>query len=147
MENQNIISRVLNALPYRRPFLFVDEIMELNESHITGIYTFPADSFFYNGHFTHKPVTPGVILLETLGQTGLVCFGIYLLRLYQNSKPVNPVLTSIEADFRLPVYPGETVTVTSEKIYLRKSILKCSLKMTNSKSEEIVFTKAICKFV
>ncbi len=72
---------LLEKLPYTSPFLFVNEISHIDENGVTGTYSFPEDSFFYEGHFKNNPVTPGVILTECMAQIGLVCLGIYLLNM------------------------------------------------------------------
>jgi 3-hydroxyacyl-[acyl-carrier-protein] dehydratase len=134
MNNMNIIS----LLPYSKPFLFVDSISELNENSITGLYKYKEDEFFYKGHFTNYPITPGVILIETMAQIGLVCLGIYLLKdELSNIKFPKIAMVSTQIDFFLPVQPGETVKVISEKIYFRFGKLKCNVQMMNSQSEII----------
>ena len=75
MTNQEIISK----LPYSEPFLFVDELLSINENGVEGTFTFDENLDFYKGHFKEKPITPGVILTEVMAQIGLVCLGIYLL--------------------------------------------------------------------
>lgn len=103
---------------------------------ITGNYTFKNDAYFYKGHFKNNPVTPGVILTECMAQIGLVCLGIYLLKdeLSINNNP-QIALTSSQIDFFLPVFPGEKVTVISEKEVFRFNKLKCKVKLFNSKNE------------
>ena len=109
---------ILEKLPYSTPFLFVDDLLKVNEKSAEGVYTFPVDSFFYKGHFKNNPVTPGVILTECMAQIGVVCLGIFLL---QNEKSelndIKIALSSSEIDFYLPVFPGETVKVVSEKLF------------------------------
>jgi 3-hydroxyacyl-[acyl-carrier-protein] dehydratase len=137
---------ILNKLPYSKPFLFVNSIIDVNENEITGCYKFSLNEDYYAGHFVNNPVTPGVLLIEVMGQIGLVCFGIYLLDIHLTNKPFLPYLSHIEADFIEPVYPGEQVTVHSVKEYFRNDILKCKIKMINS-LDRIVLTKtAICTF-
>ncbi len=129
---------LLNQLPYTLPFLFVDEILQINESGVTGTYCFPEDSYFYQGHFKNNPVTPGVILTECMAQIGLVCLGIYLLNTYKKEGENNDqskfqiAMTSTNIEFFLPVYPGEKVTVVSQKIYFRFQKLKCAVEMLDS---------------
>ena len=130
MEKEQIIER----LPYQKPFLFVDGIDVISEEGITGHYTFREDESFYEGHFKDNPITPGVILTECMAQIGLVCLGIYLLKDEINSdKQPQIALTSHQMDFYLPVLPGETVTVVSEKEVFRFNKLKCKVKMLNVK--------------
>jgi 3-hydroxyacyl-[acyl-carrier-protein] dehydratase len=137
MEYQNII----NQLPYTQPFLFVDEITTLDHRGVTGFYTFKKEADFYKGHFKDHPITPGVILTECCAQIGLVCLGIHLITLSDTltNNEVKIALTSSEMEYYLPVYPGEKVCVTSEKIYFRFQKLKCNVKMHNEAG------KLICK--
>lgn len=125
---------ILNQLPYAKPFLFVDELLEVHENGSKGIYTYPADSDFYKGHFITNPVTPGVILIETMAQIGVVCLGIYLAA-DQVSEGRKIAFTSSEIEYLKPVFPNEKVTVVSEKVYFRFGKLKCNVKMMNSQNE------------
>lgn len=124
---------ILNLLPYSPPFLFVDELNEVTENGATGSYTYKADEYFYRGHFTDFPVTPGVILTETMAQIGVVCLGIYLLKadITATFQPAI-ALSSIAIDFLAPVFPGEKVTVVSQKKYFRFGKLSCDVEMKNS---------------
>jgi len=132
MEAKEIIDR----LPYKKPFLFVDELIQCDEHSVTGRYTFDTESDFYKGHFIEHPVTPGVILTETMAQIGLVCMGIYLLGTDLKDK-TTVALSSTEIEFLKPVYPGEKVTVVSERIYFRFGKLKCRVHMKNNNGQEV----------
>ncbi|MDI5895817.1 3-hydroxyacyl-ACP dehydratase FabZ family protein [Flavobacterium algoritolerans] len=132
MESQKIISK----LPYSKPFLFVDEIVQINENGVEGTYTFDENLDFYKGHFKDNPITPGVILTEVMAQIGLVCLGIFLLDDSFNTT-TSIALTSNEIEFLKPVFPKEKVTVISEKIYFRFGKLKCKVRMKNEKGEEV----------
>jgi 3-hydroxyacyl-[acyl-carrier-protein] dehydratase len=125
-------------LPYSKPFLFVDELSAVDKDGVAGSYTFPADSFFYDGHFKNHPVTPGVILTETMAQIGLVCLGIFLMKDdLPSEEGAKIALSSNAVDFYLPVYPGETVYVKSQKLYFRFGKLKCQVEMHNKKGDLI----------
>lgn len=127
---------ILSKLPYSKPFLFVDDIVHIDENGVEGTFYFDENLDFYKGHFKVKPVTPGVILTETMAQIGLVCLGIYLLD-EQFNKETSIGLTSTEIDFLKPVLPNEKVTVISEKIYFRFGKLKCKVVMKNEQDEEV----------
>lgn len=127
---------ILLKLPYSKPFLFVDEIISINENGVEGNYTFSEELDFYKGHFKDNPVTPGVILTETMAQIGVVCLGIYLLNNKFNNEHLI-ALTSSEIEFLIPVFPKEKVTVISEKIYFRFGKLKCNVKMINEQGEVV----------
>ncbi|MEM0577396.1 3-hydroxyacyl-ACP dehydratase FabZ family protein [Flavobacterium polysaccharolyticum] len=130
------IEDILAKLPYSEPFLFVDTIEKIDESGVVGTYRYDENLSFYKGHFVDHPVTPGVILTETMAQIGVVCLGIFILN-DSFTKDSVIALTSSEIDFLKPVFPSETVTVFSEKIYFRFGKLKCKVWMENQKKETV----------
>ena len=127
---------IIDKLPYTKPFLFVDELHRVDENGAEGTFTYSSDLDFYKGHFKDNPITPGVILTETMAQIGVVCLGIYLLGNDFNSDS-KVALTSSEIEYLKPVYPNETVTVISEKVYFRFGKLKCKVRMWNANKEEV----------
>jgi len=128
--------QIISSLPYAPPFLFVDALTEISENGVSGNYIFKEEAFFYKGHFKENPITPGVILTETMAQIGVVCLGIYLLQdEIVLKRKLQIALTSNQTDFYIPVLPNEKVTVISEKEYFRFNKLKCKVKMMNSKNE------------
>lgn len=127
-------------LPYSSPFLFVDELIFADENGISGTYTFKEDLDFYKGHFKNNPVTPGVILTETMAQIGMVCLGIYLLDKDLDKEFTKDTLiafASADIQFIKPVYPNEKVTVISKKIFFRFGKLKCDVSMKNEAGQEV----------
>ena len=139
-------AEIIKNLPYSYPFLFVDELEEIEEEAVRGNYTFPESAFYYQGHFKNYPVTPGVILAECMAQIGVVSLGIYLLQRdkevdahAESEKELQIAMSNVDVDFFLPVYPGEKVTVTSEKDYFRFNKLKCKVQMRNEEG------KLVCK--
>ena len=125
---------ILSKLPYQKPFLFVDELLQIDENGVKGTFTFDEKLDFYKGHFKDRPITPGVILIETMAQIGLVCLGIYLTL---NEDVSQIAFSSSEVEFLKPVYPNEKVIVISEKVYFRFGKLKCKVRMIDSKNEEV----------
>jgi 3-hydroxyacyl-[acyl-carrier-protein] dehydratase len=133
---------ILNYLPYKSSFLFVDNISAISEDGITGDYTLKKDSFFYEDHFPGNPVTPGVIITEIMAQIGLVVLGIHLMLNNKHEGAVMdegsfPLLTSTNVEFYKMVLPEEKVIVSSEKQYFRFGKLKCLVKMHNTAGELI----------
>jgi 3-hydroxyacyl-[acyl-carrier-protein] dehydratase len=127
---------IKTKLPYSSPFLFVDELITVDENSIVGNFTFNENLDFYKGHFKDNPVTPGVILTETMAQIGLVALGIYLLGDHFTKDTV-VAFTSADMQFLKPVYPNDKVTVISEKIFFRFGKLKCSVVMKNEADQEV----------
>jgi 3-hydroxyacyl-[acyl-carrier-protein] dehydratase len=127
---------IINKLPYKAPFLFVDDLVHIDENGVTGTFTFNENLEFYKGHFIDNPVTPGVILTEVMAQIGVVCLGIYLLN-ESESTSTAIALTSTDIEFLKPVFPGEKVTVTSQKMYFRFGKLKCKVSMKNDTGQTV----------
>ena len=124
---------ILELIPQQSPFRFIDEIIELNENGITATYTFKTDEFFYSGHFPGNPITPGVILLETMAQTGVVAYGIYLASMELTSEEIQSILTvftEAEVEFSGVVRPGDTVIIRAKKKYFRRLKLKVEAEIT-----------------
>lgn len=132
---------ILNYLPYKSSFRFVDAITAIDENGVTGNYTLRKDEFFYEDHFPGNPVTPGVIITEIMAQIGLVVLAIHIML---NGAPQEgakldedsfPLLTSTNVEFFKMVLPEETVTVKSEKEFFRFGKLKCKVEMHNEAGE------------
>ena len=127
-------NQIISLLPYQEPFLFVDQLTSISSECIKGHYTFKKNAYFYEGHFKDNPITPGVILTECMAQIGVVCLGIYMIKEEISESNPQIALTSSQVDFFLPVFPGEKVTVVSEKEIFRFNKLKCKVKLYNEKS-------------
>jgi len=101
---------ILQLIPHRPPFLFVDEIVSESADSLLARRTFRADEDFYRGHYPGAPITPGVLLCEAVFQTG----ALYMARTAagQGNQTGIPLLAKIsDVRFRLPVFPGDTVTI------------------------------------
>lgn len=105
------IHEVLKQLPHRYPFLLVDRVLEcLPGESLTALKNVTVNEPYFVGHFPHRPVMPGVIILEALAQaTGLLAFATV------GSTPEENVLYYFvgidKARFRKPVEPGDQVVL------------------------------------
>jgi 3-hydroxyacyl-[acyl-carrier-protein] dehydratase len=131
--DESLRQEVLQLVPQREPFRFIDEIISLDDEQIVGAYRFREDEYFYRGHFPGHPIT----------QVGVVAFGIYLLSRQKNMRPSDmklPISLFSLADgveFKQIVKPGERVIIKAKKIYFRKITIKASVSMENENGEII----------
>ena len=93
-------------LPHRYPFLLVDKIIELGESHVVGVKNVTMNEWFFQGHFPNNPVMPGVLMIEAMAQTG----GILVLSTVPDPENYWTYFMKInEARFKQKVMPGDTL--------------------------------------
>jgi len=93
------------AIPHRPPMLLVDEIVEQTETTILCRKTFRAEEFFFQGHYPHEPIVPGVILCEASMQAGAI-----LLSQFVQAGTGVPVATRLnDVKFKRIIQPGDTV--------------------------------------
>jgi 3-hydroxyacyl-[acyl-carrier-protein] dehydratase len=102
--------QVTDLIPHRPPFLFVDEILTQSDETLTARRTWRAEEDFYQGHYPGAPITPGVLLCESVFQTGAL---LLASKFSGQGKPDGvPLLAKVEnVRFRSPVYPGDTTTI------------------------------------
>lgn len=126
-----VSERVLSLVPQQAPFRFIDRILEVDGERIVGQYTFKQDEFFYRGHFPGRPVTPGVILIETMAQTAVVSLGIYLMLREGHEDPGKflTVFTEVNAEFLKEVKPGDQVIIKAERLFWRRRKLKAKAEI------------------
>jgi 3-hydroxyacyl-[acyl-carrier-protein] dehydratase len=110
------MSEIESLLPHREPFLFVDEIVEATNEKIIAKRTFTENEYFFKGHFPDYPVVPGVILVETMAQSGGA--GLSKLGVF-GSGSLFFFATVDKVKFRRQVRPGDELR--SEIVNLRVS--------------------------
>jgi len=109
-------NEIEKLLPHRDPFLFVDDLIEISQEKIIAKHLFTEKEFFFPGHFPQYPVVPGVILIETMAQSG----GAGLRKLGILGDDALFFLATIDkVKFRRQVRPGDELR--SEIVNLRVS--------------------------
>ena len=118
-------NEIEDLLPHRAPFLFVDEIVQADEKRIVAKHLFTENEFFFKGHFPGIPVTPGVILIETMAQSG----GAGLRKLGLLDGNALFFLASVDkVKFRRQVRPGDELRSEIENLRVSRKMVKQSGK-------------------
>jgi len=119
------MNEIEQLLPHREPFLFVDEITQADEKKIIAKHVFTEKEFFFKGHFPEYPVVPGVILIETMAQSG----GAGLRKLGILGDGALFFLASVDkVKFRRQVRPGDEVRSEVENLRVSPRMVKQSGK-------------------
>ena len=105
------INEVMRRLPHRYPFLLVDRVLECQSGkHIRALKNVTVNEPFFPGHFPHRPVLPGVIILEALAQTaGILAF--VTAGVYPDEHRQLYFVGIDKARFRRPVEPGDQLVL------------------------------------
>lgn len=124
------INQIKEYLPHRYPFLLVDRVLNWESGKsITAIKNVTANEEFFNGHFPHKPVMPGVMMIEAMAQTAAL-----LSFLTMGKKPgQNEVVYFAGIDgarFKRPVGPGDQLVMEVEISRVARGIWKYRAKAT-----------------
>ncbi|GHT77722.1 bifunctional enzyme LpxC/FabZ [Bacteroidia bacterium] len=130
------INQIKTMLPHRYPFLLVEKIIEIGEKHIVGIKNVSVNEPFFQGHFPEEPVMPGVLLIETMAQTG----GLMILSTVEEPHRYSTYFMKIDGvRFRQKVVPGDTL------IFRLELMTEVRRGIANMKGYCFVGEKLVCE--
>jgi len=122
------VNEIQKILPHRYPFLFVDAIVEMERlKRVVSIKNVTINESFFQGHFPGQPIMPGVLIIESMAQTG----GVLLLQEVPDRE--NKLLYFVAVDgarFRRPVVPGDQLRVEMKVISWRGDFCKLEGRAT-----------------
>lgn len=118
------IHYILKQLPHRYPFLLVDRVLEIEQGQrIVALKNVSMNEPFFTGHFPHRPVMPGVLMLEALAQAAaLLAFDT--LGVTPDDKTVYYFAGIDNARFKRPVEPGDQLMLHAQLDRMKAGIFK-----------------------
>jgi beta-hydroxyacyl-ACP dehydratase FabZ len=125
MEKPFDIQKIMNLLPHRYPFIMIDRILELVPGEkVVALKNVTINEPFFQGHFPGRPIMPGVLMIEAMGQAGAVLAAESLPEQEQGSLIYFMGMNKVK--FRKPVVPGDQIIFEIKFLKQRAKVFKMS---------------------
>ncbi len=134
-------NNIQELIPHRAPFLWVESILEQGDGYIITSQTFQEDLELFKGHYPNNPIVPGVLLCESVFQSGALLISSILNQ--EASPNMIPVLSRItKGRFKRQVFPGNTITIRVELLEKMASawFLKGVVRVNNKIAVQVEFS-------
>ncbi len=122
------IAEIKEYLPHRYPFLLVDRVLELEpDRRIVAIKNVTINEPFFQGHFPHYPVMPGVLIVEAMAQAA----ALLSFKSKGDKRDENMVVYLVGVDgarFKRPIVPGDTLILEAEKMLEKRGLIKYAVR-------------------
>ena len=122
------IAEIKEYLPHRYPFLLVDRVLELeHQQRIVALKNVTINEPFFEGHFPHYPVMPGVLIVEAMAQAA----ALLSFKSMGTKRDENTVVYLVGVDgarFKRPVVPGDTLILEAEKVFEKRGLIKYAVR-------------------
>lgn len=120
------IEKIMEYLPHRYPFLLIDKVLELEpDQRIKAVKNVTYNEQFFQGHFPQKPVMPGVLIVEAMGQAG----GVMAYHSAPEAKDMIIYFMSLDkVKFRQQVVPGDQLIIEVTSVHRSSRAWKMSGK-------------------
>jgi 3-hydroxyacyl-[acyl-carrier-protein] dehydratase len=107
--------KIKSILPHREPFLFIDEITEIDgNKKVVAVRHIKDNESFFEGHFPGKPIMPGVLIIEAMAQTSIILY--YVCKPEIAKTHPNYYLGKVKAEFLSPVLPGGKLILEANNV-------------------------------
>ena len=137
------INKIKHYLPHRYPFLLIDRVLECEDERLVAVKNVTINEPFFPGHFPHRPVMPGVLIVEALAQACAV-LASQGLDAGASEKRIYYFTGIDKARFKRPVVPGDQMRLDVAIQRRIRNMWKCSGKATVDGelccSAELMFT-------
>jgi 3-hydroxyacyl-[acyl-carrier-protein] dehydratase len=109
--------QIKSLLPQREPFLFIDEVIEIEgKNKVVAVKNIRNDENYFEGHFPGKPVMPGVLIIEAMAQAAIILYSVCKPEIAQ-ARP-DYYLGKVKAEFLSPVFPGDRLVLEVNAVKL-----------------------------
>ena len=106
--------KIESILPHREPFLFIDEVVEIDGTKkVVAVKNIKDNESYFEGHFPGRPIMPGVLIIEAMAQASIILYSVDRYEIAK-SQP-DYYLGKVKAEFLVPVYPGDRLVIEAEK--------------------------------
>ena len=107
--------RIRSVLPHREPFLFIDEVIEIDGTQkIVAAKRIKENADYFRGHFPGNPIMPGVLIIEAMAQASVILFSLDRPHIAETQPDY--YLGKVKADFLAPALPGDQLIIESNKV-------------------------------
>lgn len=109
------IEKIKTILPQREPFLFIDEVIEIQGTQkVIAVKNIKGSESFFKGHFPNRPIMPGVLIIEAMAQASVILY--YLNKPEIAKTHPSYYLGKIKSEFLSPVFPGDRLVLEAINI-------------------------------
>jgi len=107
--------KIKSILPHREPFLFIDEVIDIDGTKkVVAVKNIKDNESFFGGHFPGKPIMPGVLIIEAMAQASVILY--YICKPEIGKTHPNYYLGKVKAEFLLPVLPGDELILETNNV-------------------------------
>ena len=106
--------KIKSILPHRDPFLFIDEVIDIDTKKVVAVKNIKDKESFFEGHFPGRPIMPGVLIIEAMAQTSIILY--YVCKPEIGKTHPNYYLGKVKAEFLSPVLPGNRLILEAYNV-------------------------------
>jgi 3-hydroxyacyl-[acyl-carrier-protein] dehydratase len=106
--------KIKSILPHREPFLFIDEVIDIDTKKVVAVKNIKDNDNFFEGHFPGRPIMPGVLIIEAMAQASVILY--YICKPEIGKTHPNYYLGRVKAEFLLPVFPGDELILETNNV-------------------------------